>query len=355
MTSGPTSRRFLWSLDAPASGLVQLTRLLGRVAALALAHCAAPAAPGAAGPVPTSPTATEPALPSSVAPAAPELELLRALPLQTIDDFQPSGLSLFQGRLLTVSDRHDSDVFELLLGSDRVTLRSFAHFPPPGDEPPPLDFEGLSADAGALLLVSERHFRVLRVQLEAPEQGRAPGAAKARWLTESLETRGHEAGLFQKQNANFEGLVRLSSGALLLAAEREPRGLMQLDRDLSATSGGTWAMPNTAYAVPAERVADFCDLAVAGDRIYALVRNAHLIVELQQTPHGFREGAAWSYAAAENAPEFAYADPRFGLAEGLAIGEREIFVVLDNNAQARRAFADDRRPLLFVFKRPPEL
>jgi hypothetical protein len=323
-------------------------------AALTLARCAAPVAPDAAAPTPSAPTAQS-ARSYSVASAPPELELLRALPLQIMDDFQPSGLSLFQGRLLTVSDRHDSDIFELLLGSDRVNLRSFAHFPPPGDEPPPLDFEGISADGGSLLLVSERHFRVLRVQLEAPEQGRAPGAAKARWLTESLETRGHEAGLFQKQNANFEGLLRLPSGALLLAAEREPRGLMKLARDLSVSSGGTWAMPSSAYAVPLERAADFCDLAMAGDRVYALMRNAHLIVELQETPNGFREGAAWSYAAAENAPEFAYADPRFGLAEGLAIGHREIFVVLDNNAQARRAAPEDRRPLLFVFKRPPEL
>ncbi len=324
--------------------------------ASALVHCAARTAPDAASPSPPSTVVAESARPATTGSrAAPELELLRALPLQTIDDFQPSGLALYRGHLLTVSDRHDSDVFELLLGSDRVNRRSFAHFAPPGDESPPLDFEGVSADGEALLVVSERHFRVLRVQLEPPEQGRAPGAAKARWLTESLETRGHEAGLFQKQNANFEGLVRLSSGALLLAAEREPRGLMQLDADLSEGSGRTWAMPSSAYAVPAERAADFCDLATTGGRVYALVRNAHLIVELHGTPNGYREGAAWSYAAAENAPEFAYADPRFGLAEGLAIGEREIFVVLDNNAQARRAFPEDRRPLLFVFKRPPEL
>jgi hypothetical protein len=43
------------------------------------------------------------------------------------------------------------------------------------------------------------------------------------------------------------------------------------------------------------------------------------------------------------------------MAEGLAIGDTEIFIVTDNNRVARAGAADDVRPMLFVFERPGNL
>ena len=107
--------------------------------------------------------------------------------------------------------------------------------------------------------------------------------------------------------------------------------------------------------MPRERPADFSDLSAADGRVYALVRNAHLVVRLNRSAEGWREERAWSYAATENDPRFVYADTSFGLGEGLAIGPHEVFVVLDNNGQARRAAPADRRALLFRFARPSDL
>ncbi len=88
--------------------------------------------------------------------AAPvELVLSRALPIQIEDDFQPSVLAWYDGHLLTVSDKHDAAVYELLLEGDTARLRPFVTFEPPSDELTRLDLEGLSvADHGRLLVVS---------------------------------------------------------------------------------------------------------------------------------------------------------------------------------------------------------
>jgi hypothetical protein len=283
--------------------------------------------------------ATAPA--ANPSPSLPlELELERALPIDVTDDFEPSGLALYDGRLLTVSDKHDHGVYEIVLGERTARLRPFVTFTPPADEPPPLDFEGLAVDTdGALLLASETRFRVLRVGVDG----------SAHWITASIEAQGKSAGLFQKPNAYVEGIARLADGRLLFAAEREPRGLVELTR---AGHLIAWAMPDSIYPVPPGRPADFADLTAVDDDVYALERNSHLVVRLERTTDRWAERDAWSYARTENDPRFAFADHRYGLCEGLAMDASRVFLVTDNNAGARAADATDHRPLLFVFKRP---
>jgi hypothetical protein len=285
----------------------------------------------------------------------PELKLIKVLPIQSDGRFEPSGLLLHQGHLLTVSDKHDGAIFELELGATEVLVRPFLEFVPPADEPAPLDYEGLTADSdGALLLVSETRFRVLRVEPEAPGPGGSARSARATWLTASLQVTGQAVGCFGVPNANLEGITRLPEAGLLLAAERNPRGLLELGRDQTLASARAWAMPGSAYALPEGRDTDFADLTFAAGEVYALVRNAHLVMGLKRTPGAWTEGRAASYAAVENDPRWAYQSRTYGLAEGLAIGEHQLFVVLDNNGQARVADPGDRRPLLLVFERPSD-
>lgn len=276
-------------------------------------------------------------------PGAPhELSLERALPIDVDEAFEPSGLLLLEGRLLTVSDKNDETVFELVLHDDVAEARPFLHFEPPPGEPRPFDFEGLSLDLdGSLLLASEARYRVLSLTR----------AGQASWLTPSLLPLGARVGLFQERNAALEGIARLADGRLLLAAEREPRGLLELGPSL-ATDAKAWAMPESAYPPPGGRNPDFADLATSGTDVYALERNAHLVVRLQRSEAGWLEREAWSYGRTENDPRFVCADTSFGLAEGLALDDERVYVVLDNNRDARKADAADHRPLLFIFKRP---
>jgi len=272
-------------------------------------------------------------------PAPLELQLERALPVEGVDGLEPSALFLDGGQLRTVSDKHDTTIYALSLESNAAVVRTFMSFAAPSEHA--LDLEGLArADDGSWLLASEGEFRVLKVSSDG----------KTSWATPSLRARGEERGLFQKSGAGIEGIARTGS-TLLLAAEREPRGLLE------SNGGDQWhafAMPESVCPALLSRPNDFADLSADGEHIFALIRNSHLVLQLEKHAGVWTEGTAWSYARTENDPRFAYADRTFGLGEGLALDAQHVYVILDNNRMPRAAEPGDHRPLLFVFRRPTE-
>jgi hypothetical protein len=268
-----------------------------------------------------------------------ELGLERALPIDGPEGFEPSGLLLYGGRLLTVSDKHDDVVFELELGTDSAKAKPFLRFEPP-EGSRPLDLEGLALDAdAALLLASEAHGRVLRVA----------STGQASWQTPSLKEAGRKRGLFARPNAGIEGIAVLGQGRLVLAAERQPRGLIEVT---GSEVTNVWPMNHSVCRPPRDRPVDFADLTTVDGTLYALARNAHVVVRLERQPTGYVEREIWSYEATENDPRFAYEDRSFGLAEGLAIDERRVFVVLDANRDRRRSDPDDFRALCVASSSP---
>ena len=62
----------------------------------------------------------------------------------------------------------------------------------------------------------------------------------------------------------------------------------------------------------------------------------------------------WSFAHIVNDPEYLYQHEQFGAktAEGLAMDRDRVYVILDNNNDARRMYPTDHRPLLLIMKRP---
>lgn len=283
-----------------------------------------------------APHAGEPSRPCDV--PTRELELERALPIEG-RALEPSGLLYGDGKLLMVSDKRDDAVFELILGEAVAEARVSVPLASMGAGP--LDLEGLTHEVdGSWLLVSEAQARVLHVAKS--------GAAT--WVTPALRSIGDASGLLKKPGAGLEGIARLEDGRLLLAAEREPRGLLESDERRERWQ--SQAMPSTICPPPLARPSDWADLTVAGGRVFGLARNSHQVVELQQANGRWREGAAFSYAQTENDPRFAYQDRRFGLGEGLALSEHHLYVVLDNNGTARAAEPGDHRPLLLIFRKP---
>ena len=287
-----------------------------------------------------APALTEALVQCAPGVAAPvELELEKALPIEGGANFQASGLYLSSGRLLVVSDKHDNAVFELTMQSNSAVARPFLEFQAPGGEV--LDLEGIADGAdGSLLLASEAQLRVLAV---SPSGG-------ATWFTSSLEKVGQREGLFQKRNAGIEGVARLGK-QVVIAAEREPRGLLEV-ADGSGGAVVAYRLPSAACPGPLGRPDDVADLSVSDGEVYALQRNAHLVVRLTRVDGRFREAGRWSYARTENDPRYRYRDRAFGLAEGLALDEQHVYIVLDNNDEPRENGENDRRGLLLVFKRP---
>ncbi len=304
-----------------------------------------PAAAPSAPVMPLSPPDRSPVTrPPQRSPAAsvPELRLVRALPIDRWDSFQPSGLLWHSGRLLTVSDKHDRQVFELLIEKTVARVREYQSFRlPPGVDD--LDLEGLSSDGNdGLLLACESKIRVLRV---GPD-------SIATWFTPSLEAVGNAVGLFQLRNATLEGLARLPDGRLLLAAERSQRGLIELPADGDLARAKAWSMPQSAFSLPPGRLPDWSDLAIDQGQVFALLRNGHLVVQLRREASGWREARAWSFAKTENDDRYAYRNRKYGVAEGLALDGNYIYITLDNNNDGRAIDPSDVRPLLLIFERP---
>jgi hypothetical protein len=271
-----------------------------------------------------------------------ELKLLRALPIDRFDNFQPSGLLWHEGKLLTVSDKHETEVFELVVEEHAVMVRTYARFALPSGVAE-LDLEGLCSDgSGGLLLASEAQVRVLRIASDS----------KLSWATPSLDRLGASAGLFTLLNAKLEGIARLDDGRVILAAERSERGLLELPADGTLTGAAAWSMPLSVFQTPPGRAPDFSDLATSENELFALMRSAHLIVNLKRGATGWVEGDAWSFAQTENDDRFGYLDRRYGVAEGLALDGNLVYMVFDNNGNGRSRDPGDVRPQLLVFERP---
>jgi len=289
-------------------------------------------------------------------PAAPvplELELERALPVEHADGspaVDPSGLTLVDGTLFTVSDKRPDTIFRLDLHAYRAVLHEHLRFEAGGR-----DLEGITADdAGTFYVVSEADCTLLRV---------VPGGA-CEALTPSLEALGAAAGLFRRPGeAGPEALARLAPGRFVVGAEREERGLLRVDVAPGHLAVDARPLPVRPPVTFGDRTPDLAGLFAAGGELYGLARGASTVVRLQQDAAGaWHETAAWSYAAVENDPRFAYRDMRYGHGEGLAMDERFVYVILDVNAHTANARVasehpagsgePDRRPLLLVLRRP---
>jgi hypothetical protein len=279
----------------------------------------------------------------TVGAAVPEIVPTRVLPVDGLVNFQPSGLALVDGVLYTVSDKHSDAVYRLDLEADRAVASAARPIQVPERH---LDLEGLASDeAGGFFLVSEECTRVLHVPRDGPSV----------WVTPDLRPAGQPLGLLVRYNATLEGIALLGPRHLLLAAERDARGLLEVD--LAATEPRVTAtrLDRTRFPLPSGRGPDFADLAVWHGRVFALLRNACVVCELERDPTngGWREGAAAAaFTAIESDPRTRYRHMEFGLAEGLALDAERLFLVLDNNNDALVADPQDHRSRVLIFANP---
>jgi len=278
---------------------------------------------------------------------APELELTQKWSVEGPGRFDASGIARRDGEYFVVTDRHHDTVFRLTMAGD--VAKAAPAFTFGGPDPYPaigyMDMEAIvAAPDGGFFLAPEWGFAVCHVPA-------GPDRTTARWVTSDFRAAGEAAGLFATKDAYVEGLACLGDGHFLIACERSPRGLIEVRGGLEATRVDAQRMDASRFAVPAGRTLDWTDLAVWRGRVFALARNQHLVVELQRDETGaWGERAAWSFAATENAPEHRFTEMTYGQAEGLAIEDDRILVLLDNNNLERVAQPGDRRTWLFAFR-----
>ncbi|WP_237058767.1 esterase-like activity of phytase family protein [Microbulbifer sediminum] len=197
------------------------------------------------------------------------------------------------------------------------------------------DFEGISCSGGDIYLVSERHHRVAQLSR----------TGEVHWLPYLWAEGARERGLMLQFNGASEGLVRDGS-VTWVALERDSRGLVRL----SAEGVEYFRLPPVAGLDFRGRSEDLTGLAIYEGALYTLERNAFAVC--RRSLPGLRAQWCIDYRAVEEGPGYKYQETYYGKAEGLAVNDDGIFVVLDNNNVGRAVAPDDRRGLLLHFAHP---
>lgn len=266
------------------------------------------------------------------------LEAISVLPVEGPESNQPSGLFVHNNTLYTVSDKHDDTIFRIELREDAAVFVPHVRFDPPR----PfgvfrLDLEGITRDDdGSFYLASEGAFAILKVDADGK---------KASWVTTSLRDVGASAGLFQTRGGYLEGITLMARDRFLVTAERQPCGLIEVDMS------------------PVQRIVEIANHGETNSYT-GLHREAENVYILQRSDATIRKtiryldvdspSTLWSFAHIVNDPEYLYQHEQFGAktAEGLAMDQDRVYVILDNNNDARRMYPTDYRPLLLIMKRP---
>lgn len=258
---------------------------------------------------------------------------------------QPSGLTIFKNTLFTVSDKHDDTIFRVQLTDDKAVLVPHIQFKM--SEPiteKALDFEGITCDSeGNFYIVSESTFRILRVSTDGE---------KVSWISPSLQSYGKEAGLFQTRGAYLEGITLIDENQFIVCAERQPRGIIEVNTNTVPLQVTVFKYNTTRAELPNDRNPDFTGLFWENGILYTLQRNAYVLCKLIKNHQGFMEKDFWSYEAIVTREEFQYDNMKFGRAEGLCMDKNYVYVILDNNGDARRLDPSDQKPLLLIMERP---
>lgn len=180
----------------------------------------------------------------------PELKMTAEHPIDGMRGGNLSGLVECRGGLWGVSDRDDDRIYRFDQQNPTWRAQPLTFTPPAVPESGlpwglksrnwaasyirggELDFEGITCDqAGNLYLVSEAHAAVLQLPLEGEPD----------WLRidSAMVRQARASGMLLNFNALFEGLAINPAGdRLWLAAERERRGLVAIERQQSVWTCG---------------------------------------------------------------------------------------------------------------------
>ncbi len=273
------------------------------------------------------------------------LKAVKVLPVEGPENNQPSGLTIFNNTLFTVSDKHDDTIFRIQLNGNKAVLVPHVQFEPSElVTEKALDFEGITCDSeGNFYIISESTFRILRVSADGKEVS---------WVSPSLQSYGEKVGLFQTRGAYLEGITFVDENQFVVCAERQPRGIIEVNTDTTPPKITAFKYNTTRAELPKDRNPDFTGLFWENEILYTLQRNAYVLCKLVKNQQGFEEENFWSYKAIVTREEFQYENMIFGRAEGLCMDKDYVYVILDNNGDARRAVPSDRRPLLLIMERP---
>ena len=138
----------------------------------------------------------------------------------------------------------------------------------------------------------------------------------------------------------------------MVCAERQPRGLLKVAISDSGVQVQTTVHDISALPVPKKRNADYAGLCYRDGQLYALERAVGAVSQIDLTQNGVVEKEFWRYKQFEDRPDLRYKHRKYGHGEGLFLDDQFVYVVFDNNRDAREVAPNDNRPLLLILERP---
>lgn len=260
------------------------------------------------------------------------LNLVNAYEVETNGELEPSGLTLWDGVFYTVSDK-DNFIYKLTFKDKTIALQPVIEVR--NDKGAKLDFEGITHDQEFFYLISEKHFQLLKISKDGKHQSWLPSDNR-------LKLAGERVGLFETPNANFEGICLLNNGNFLLAAERQPRGFIEVDFNQNTINA--YQQNQAVYQYKNNRSPDFTGLSCDND-IYVLDRNAEKVAKLIKVNGQYIETVGYSYQHIINQKQHQYQDMKYGQAEGLVVKGDKVYIILDNNRSYHSQNAENNNSL----------
>jgi hypothetical protein len=269
------------------------------------------------------------------------------LDLPANESFGASGLLLTpSGDLLLVNDRRPA-VYRVRFhaASDSADLVRLADCFAPAllapllkEKQRPFDCEGIAQDEqGRIYLCDEADRWILRFDPRTQKVERL----EIDWSpVENFFSR-------LDRNASFEG-ISVGRGRLYLANERNEGRIIVIDlKTLRVVDG--FAVRSSGASIWEPHYSDLCWYQNA---LYVLMREQHVILQVDPRTHAVR--AEYDFRHVELDDENAYRRlfPFVGVMEGLAVDDKNIWLVTDNNGLGRVKYPHDSRPTLIRCPRP---
>lgn len=269
-------------------------------------------------------------------------------PIEASENMDLSGLAMCQGKLLTVSDKNSTAIYQIENHSNVFTLTRFQeinmlgvhsqNFQFPNNiyysiyrllDNSNYDWEGISCIDQSIYLASERHVKiaeVTRMKSDIPK-----------WHDINIKHI-EESGLLAKYNAFVEGLT-VDSDYFYLGIEREPRGMVKVDRKTGRVSSNRYHDNNHS-----KRPADIAGLAMWRDELFLLSRNEESICQVDKVTMDVEK----CYSYKEVVQSIKYDSDEYGVVEGMAITDEFIYLVIDNNGMSIKGTDDTRSRLIIL-------
>lgn len=267
-----------------------------------------------------------------------------------------SGLDWCEGMLLTIDDRDDSNIYQIELNADRARLVESIQIAKPKrtNKPPYLrrllsfvrgimgtgtyDWEGISCMNDEIFLLSEIDGAVMQLGSNG----------QPTWRISGQIPKLQREGLYEDTFIGSEAITWVDEDTLLLGHERSPPAIIRVNTatdDIAVLGLNNERETN----LPHLESPDITGMDIQNELLYTLHRNAMLVCI--RTIDAYKVIDCRSYRNTEQSSEYKYPSMRYGRAEGIAVQNSYIYVVLDNNGDARVKNGSNR-PLLFVFENP---